>query len=275
MSLSSRGPLARFRLGWRRGEQRSTTDRSGNSPEFVTVTEFGCKSLTGAGLASPRGTGRHHNLSRFASIDPTSKPHTMRNLISFGGAPMFRPALCAIGVLALAGSANASSISVNVYSQGSFSETGNGITFSGLPAVTATLSVHPNGFYVEWDGLAGEVPASWRPIAVLKPVPPYGGSTVFGADFRGQLVVARSGSYTITFGADDAGYLLIDGVLQASTPSSHAVYFVTPTVTLNAGIHRFEIQYANEVCCRAITALSTPSGITLVAHPVPRPRHRR
>src|SRR5271165_4450484 len=162
---------------------------------------------------------------------------------------MFRAALYAIGVFALAGSANASSIWVNVYGAGSFAETGSGVTFSGSPAVTTRLSVHPNGFYVGWDGLAGEVPDPWQPVTILKPIPPYDGTTLFGADFRGHLEVAKSGSYTLTFGADDAGYLFIDGVLQASTPWAHGVYFVTPTVTLSAGIHQFEIQYANEVCC--------------------------
>ena len=123
---------------------------------------------------------------------------------------MFRSVLYAVGVLAFAGFANASTVLVNVYNDGSFTENyGSGITFFGVPSVSRTMSVGPHGFNFDWTG----------PPPAPPPIPPnIPSSNVWGADFKGQLQVARSRVYVLTFGADDAGYLFIDGVLQASTP---------------------------------------------------------
>ena len=178
---------------------------------------------------------------------------------------MFKSGLCALGLLALAGPANSSSVLLNVYNNGSFTENyGSGITFSGPPSVSEILSLGPHGFTFDWTG----------PPPAPPPLPAYvPSSNQWGADFRGLLEVARSGSYQLTFGTDDAGYLFIDGVLQASTPGAHALYTVTPTVALTAGTHHFEIQYDNTVCCLAAATFTTPEGVILKT--IRRHRHWR
>ena len=181
----------------------------------------------------------------------------------------------ALGVLAFAGCANASSLTVNVYNIENTSENqGSSLTFSGAPTMSRTLSAGDHGFYLDWDGPVspGDVPSG---VNILGGFPPQNGQTRFGSDYRGELHVAKGGSYPITFGADDAGYLFIDGALVASTPGSHGIYFVTPIVSLAAGSHKFDIQSANWVCCKAIVAFYTPAGVTLAAPPAAHPRHMR
>jgi hypothetical protein len=181
---------------------------------------------------------------------------------------MSKAVLCAIGLSALAGAANAADLPVSIYADGSFTDTGSGFTFFNPPVKTTTITVAPQGFYIEWDGFANEVPEQWRPVQVLKPLPGYRGDVVFAAVLKGEFQVARTGSFPITFGADDGGYLFIDGALVASTPWAHGFYSVTPTVSLSAGAHRFEVEYDNGVCCRAITALSLPKGVWIGAERV-------
>ncbi|MGO9422440.1 hypothetical protein [Roseiarcus sp.] len=176
---------------------------------------------------------------------------------------MFKAAITAIGAVLLTGSANAAQISVSVYANGAFTDTGSSITFFGPPVTRTTLSTSAKGFYIEWDGRTDEIPAQWRSVQILKPLPNFGGSVTFAADLKGQLNVARTGAYTLTFGADDGGYLFIDGTHVASTPWAHGIYTVTPAVTLTAGVHKVEVQFDNTVCCRAITALSLPEGVSL------------
>ena len=188
---------------------------------------------------------------------------------------MFKLALLSLGALAIVGSASASPVAVSVYDIGATNETGSGIAFSGAPTMSRLLPSGPNGFYIDWDGpiSPGNVPGG---VAILGGFPPHNGQTLFGADYRGTLHVAQGGSYPITFGADDAGYLFIDGALVASTPGAHGIRYVMPTVPLSAGPHKFEIQYVNSFCCKAVTAFYTPAGVTFEAPIVLRHgRHHR
>ena len=67
------------------------------------------------------------------------------------------------------------------------------------------------------------------------------------------------------FAADDGGYFFVDGNLEASLPGSHSLERKTPTVALSAGWHTFEIQYDNNECCNAETALTLPTGAKMAA----------
>jgi hypothetical protein len=147
-----------------------------------------------------------------------------------------------------AGAANAANLSVEVYN--GFTDTGSGITFSGSPNLTTTLAVGATGFYYDWN--SGDIPG-------------YNASNVFAADFSGDLSVAASGIYTLSFGSDDAGYLYVNGTQVASEPGAHGFYAVGPSVFLHAGLNPFEIQYDNIYCCGAVTSLQLPSGVTEVA----------
>jgi hypothetical protein len=130
------------------------------------------------------------------------------------------------------------------------------MTFSGPPAATGSFSTAPTGFDYNWNN-----PGS---------IGGFNASDVFSADFRGTIIAAAAGTYTINLGSDDAAYLFVNNVLAASDGGAHSYNPSDFTITLNKGVNDFEIQYGNVFCCGAEVSLETVSpGFSIAGVPEP------
>jgi hypothetical protein len=168
---------------------------------------------------------------------------------------MLKTITAAAVFLAAAGAANAATVHVAVYDN--FSEqVGSGISVTGTPAATGTFNSAVNGFTYDWTqpGTVGG----------------FNATDTFAAYFTGEFNVPSTGSYQMTLGTDDAGYLFVDNSLVASVSGQHSVEWAYDTLNLSAGLHSFKIEYDNSACCGASASFWLPQGST-ISGAVPEP----
>jgi hypothetical protein len=83
----------------------------------------------------------------------------------------------------------------------------------------------------------------------------------FAARWRGFVYAAEDGSYVFTLGADDGGWLLIDGVQVAAVPGLHPYLERPAEVFLFKGFHAIEMRmFQNEGDVGAVLAWKPPDG---------------
>lgn len=153
--------------------------------------------------------------------------------------------LAALALLAVAaGPARADPV-VSIFS--GFTPVGGGTPYSGFVGSFTS----PDVMFATNTGY------NWHPF----------GQVNFGADIRGELGVAATGTYTFTLNSDDGSQLFIDGSLVVDDGNPHSPTIVSNSVALAAGSHHFEVQFFE--CCGGPSGvdLTLPAGVNFVPEP--------
>ncbi len=70
------------------------------------------------------------------------------------------------------------------------------------------------------------------------------GPLTYGAmQFKGNLTIPSTGSWTFTLGSDDGTLLYINGALVVNNDGAHSFQNRTGTVTLSAGVHTIDVRF--------------------------------
>ena len=142
---------------------------------------------------------------------------------------------------------HAGSINVNVYS--GFQDAGGGGPYTGLVGSFTSPDIQ---FGTDTD-------FQWAPF----------GLAYFGADLTGTFDAASTGYYRLAMTSDDGSELFIDGTEAIEDGGVHGPGLAFTDILLTQGLHPFEIQYFQGVCCQAGLDLTLPNGLTYADAPEP------
>ena len=141
----------------------------------------------------------------------------------------------------------ADGVNVDIYS--GFQDTGGGAPFTGFVGSFTSSDIQ---FGTDTD-------FQWAPF----------GMAYFGADLTGAIDVAATGVYRLAMISDDGSELFIDGTMAIDDGGTHGPGLAFTDLSLTQGVHPFEIQYFQGVCCQAGLDLDLASGLTFAPAPEP------
>jgi 4-amino-4-deoxy-L-arabinose transferase-like glycosyltransferase len=134
----------------------------------------------------------------------------------------------------------------------------------------------------DWRDAGASVAAVDAPpsSAVLKQRRPDFAEHAFSVEWRGFIVVPRSGTYTFSTVSDDGSWLYVRGTMVVENPGRHSPIEARGNVTLQAGVHPIFIRYFQDggdcvfeaSWARADAALEPLSASPLLTEPVSYPR---
>ena len=142
---------------------------------------------------------------------------------------------------------HADQINVNVYS--GFQDIGGGGPFTGFVGNLSTPDIQ----------FGTDTNFQWAPF----------GLAFFGADLTGTLDAASTGYYRLAMTSDDGSELFIDGTEAINNGGTHGPGLAFTDILLTQGLHPFEIQYFQGVCCQAGLDLTLANGLTYSDAPEP------
>ena len=171
---------------------------------------------------------------------------------------MMKKIVFAAALTVLASTAYGATVDVTTYN-GFTENPGVGIAFTD-PVFNASFNSPSDGFTLDFNNQVATVGAT---------VSPYDANTSFGATLTGYLDASATGSYTVTLGSDDAGYLFINNALVVSRPGLNGYGTNDASVDLTAGVHPFTIEYYNGPPTGAAVGLGLSSGLTVTGVPEP------